>query len=320
MESPPRTLLAVTPLPSPRHHSDFSPESLAKARKETGLSVSVCLPARNEDATVGEIVSAVRRCLFERFEVIDEIVVIDDGSSDSTAEAAASAGARVVLESSILPSTGSGPGKGNALWKSLHACRGDLICWVDADIRNFEAHFVAGLIGPLLTDPEIGFVKGFYQRPVRGESSGGGRVTELVARPLISLLFPQLTRFVQPLSGEYAGRRAILESIPFVRGWGVEFGMLLDIIEKYGDGAIAQVDLGVREHRNRPLDQLSIQATAVIATALRRAGIDPSTLAETELTRFTENYTVERIAIETSERPPMNSIAEYLNARKESLS
>lgn len=307
----------MTPVQVPRHHSNFSPEALAEARLKTGLSVSVCLPARNESETVGEIVATLRRCLIERLEIVDEVVVIDDGSKDSTAAVATEAGARVVSESSILPETGSGPGKGNAMWKSLHACRGDLICWVDADIRNFEEHFVTGLIGPLLTDPTIGFVKGFYRRPISGESSGGGRVTELVARPLISLLFPQLTQFVQPLSGEYAGRRVILESIPFAKGWGVEFGLLVDIIEKYGEGAIAQVDLGVREHRNRPLDQLSLQATAIIATALHRAGLDPASITETELTRFTEDYTVERIAIETSERPPMQSISAYLDQRRD---
>lgn len=309
--------MAVTPLQVPRHHSNFSPETLAEARSRTGLSVSVCLPARDEAATVGQIVATVRRCLMERFEIVDEVVVIDDGSIDSTAEAATWEGARVVAESSILGDSGLGSGKGNAMWKSLHACRGDLICWVDADIRNFEEHFVTGLIGPLLTDPEIGFVKGFYRRPIHGEPNGGGRVTELVARPLISLLFPQLAHIVQPLSGEYAGRREILESIPFVQGWGVEFGMLVDIIEKYGAKVIAQVDLGVREHRNRPLDQLSLQATAIIATALRRAGINPTSINETELTRFTEDYSVERIAIETSERPPMESILAYLDQRRD---
>jgi len=312
-----RRLRQVTPPPVPRHHSSFSPEALVEARKETGLTVSLCLPARNEASTVGEIVSTVRRTLMDRYGIVDEIVVIDDGSEDSTAAAAAEAGARVVSESSILPETGHGPGKGNALWKSLHACSGDLICWVDADIRNFDEHFVTGLIGPLLTDPTIGFVKGFYQRPISGEARGGGRVTELVARPLISLLFPQLTQFIQPLSGEYAGRRVILESIPFAKGWGVEFGLLVDIIEKYGAEVIAQVDLGIREHRNRPLDQLSLQATAIIATALRRAGLNPASINEAELTRFTADYCVERIEIETGERPPMESISAYLDQRRD---
>ncbi len=305
----------MTVLPLPRHHGDYPIEALVEARAATGLTVSVCLPARNEAATVGQIVATVRRRLVERHALVDEVVVIDDGSTDLTAEAAAWEGARVVPEASILPETGPGTGKGNAMWKSLHVCRGDIICWVDADIRNFEEHFVTGLIGPLLTQPETGFVKGFYRRPLHGEPSGGGRVTELVARPLISLLFPAIARFVQPLAGEYAGRREILESIPFVEGWGVEFGMLVDILERYGAGSIAQVDLGVREHRNRPLDQLALQATAIMATALRRAGVDRETVTAPELIRYTEGYDLERIAVESRERPPMVDVTAYRTAR-----
>ena len=220
----------------------------------THTLVSVCLPARDEAATIGPIVAAVRRDLIERDGLVDEIVVIDDGSSDATARVAASEGALVFSESSILPELPSGSGKGNALWKSLYACRGDVICWLDADIRNFDAEFVTRLVRPLLDDPRVLFTKGYYRRPLHDEPNGGGRVTELVARPLLSHWFPGLQHIIQPLSGEYAGRREILEVLPFVEGWGVELGLLVDIAQRLGTDAITQVDLGVRQHRNRPCE------------------------------------------------------------------
>ena len=298
-------------LPIPRRHEEFSAARLADLKAETGLSISVCLPARDEEATVGHIVATVRRTLMEATPLVDEVVVIDDSSRDATAEAAAWEGARVVAEPEILPEVGTGSGKGNAMWKSLYACRGDILCWVDADIRNFGPHFVTGLLGPLLTEPEVGFVKGFYRRPFHGEPHGGGRVTELVARPLLSTLFPPLTRFVQPLSGEYAGRRDVLDAIPFVEGWGVEFGLLVDVVDRIGLGATAQVDLGVREHRNRPLDDLGPQATAIVVTALRRAGMTAAAGEGAELARFTDTFEMEHVPVEVRERPPMREIAAY---------
>jgi glucosyl-3-phosphoglycerate synthase len=273
--------------------------------------VSVCLPARDEAGTIGPIVAAVRRELVDATGLVDEIVVIDDGSRDATAEIAAAEGARVVAESSILPELPSGSGKGNALWKSLYVCRGDVICWLDADIRNFQTDFVTRLVQPMIDDPRVHFTKAYYRRPLHGEPDGGGRVTELVARPLLSHLFPSLCDIIQPLSGEYAGRREILESLPFVEGWGVELGLLIDLAQRYGSDVITQVDLGVREHRNRPLEELGPQAFAILLAALRKAGVDDVSPLAAELASFDVDHRRVAIPVEVRERPPMRSIPAY---------
>lgn len=257
------------------HHSEFSAERLVEAKVTRAEHVSVCLPARDEETTIGAIVQSLVDNLVDRCPLVDEVLVLDDGSSDGTARVAADAGATVVRGDRVLEECGTGLGKGNALWKSLHAAKGDLLVFCDADLREFQTHFVTGLLGPLLTLDDVGFVKGYYRRPAAGSADGGGRVTELVARPLLSLLFPHLAGIFQPLAGEYAGRRQILEQVPFVQGYGVDLGLLLDVSAEFGVSAIAQVDLGSRVHRNRPLAELSPQATEVLRTALGRAGVLP---------------------------------------------
>ena len=250
-------------------HGDFAADALVASKGST--TVSVILPARNEASTVGSIVSRIRERLMVTVELVDELLVIDDGSTDETAAVAAGAGAKVIEAASILPRFGTG-GKGEALWKSLRASSGDLVVWCDADIRNFDERFVVGVLGPLLTRPDIGFVKGYYRRPLSADGEGGGRVTELVARPLIANLFPELGEMVQPLSGEFGGRRELLQAVPFHRGYAVDLGLLIDLSRRFGIERLAQVDLGARVHRNRPLRELGPQAAAIVAMALERSG------------------------------------------------
>ena len=244
--------------------ADFTTDALVAAKDST--RVSVCLPARNEEGTVRAIVRAIDRDLVHPG-LVDEIVVVDDGSVDGTADAAASAGARVI------PAV-DGPGKGQAMRTGLSSTSGDVVVFCDADLYEFDSGFIVGLVGPLLTHPGVGFVKGFYRRPFGDRPDEGGRVTELVARPLLELLCPNLAHIVQPLGGEYAGWRSTFESVEFVDGYGVDVGLLIDIARTHGIDHVAQVDLGVRLHRNRPLHQLVPQAKAVMATVLDRAGVD----------------------------------------------
>lgn len=290
--------------PRTRIAADSVPEDLVAAKGDT--TVSVCIPARNEESTVGAIVGTIRTRLVDRLGLVDEIVVIDDHSSDRTAQEAEAAGAVVVRAAEVLTEHGLGPGKGEALWKSLYASSGDVVVWCDADVRDFDPRFITGVLGPLLTDPDIGFVKGFYERPVDGHVRGGGRVTELVARPLLTMCFPDLADIVQPLSGEYGGRRHVLEQVPFVKGYGVDIAMLIDIAAMFGASSITQVDLGERVHRNRPLHELSPMAAQVMQAALRRtgAGIAPD--------RFRLSPPdLDAIDIEYGERPPLVSLPGY---------
>ncbi len=238
-------------------------------------TVSLCFPCRDEVATIGALVGAARRHLVDGSGLVDEILVLDDRSVDATATAAADAGARVVHIDEIHAVHGTGAGKGNALWGSLTVTTGDLIVWCDGDLTSFTHRWVERLVTPLLVDTSIALVKATYHRPAH--LGGGGRTTELVARPLLSLFTPGLAALGQPLSGEMAGRRSTLESVPFVQGWGVEIALLVDIAERYGLDAIAQVDLGTRHHRHRSLESLSVQAAEVTATFLSRIGHPPPT-------------------------------------------
>jgi glucosyl-3-phosphoglycerate synthase len=253
------------------NHHQFPVERLMEAKR--GRRVSVCLPAKDEAATIGTIVEILRARLIEDHPLIDEVVVIDDGSVDRTAEVAASAGADVVAAADVLPEYGTDGGKGQAMWKGLHVTTGDIVAFCDADVTNFGPEFVTGTIGPLLVRDDVAFVKAFYERPLNGRPGEGGRVTELVARPLICLLFPHLASLVQPLAGECAGRREVLEAVPFVSGYGVDLGLLIDVSERFGPSSIVQCDLGRRVHRNRPLSELSLQAMAIMQLALSRVGV-----------------------------------------------
>jgi glucosyl-3-phosphoglycerate synthase len=286
---------------------DFDPRALAVRKEEAGLTTSLCIPARNEAATVGRIVETARRRLVEAVPLLDEILVIDDQSKDATAEVAAAAGARVVRSADVLAEAGPGSGKGDAVWKSLWSSTGDLVAWVDGDITDFGSRFVTGLFGPLLTSPAVQFVKGFYRRPGGGRTNGGGRVTELVARPLIARLFPHLAGIVQPLAGEFAGRRPVLEGLPIVCGWGVDLALVIDVVARHGLPALAQVDLGTRRHRHRPLDELSPQAMAILTTALRRAGIPEREAAR--LVLFDGDHRGHEVLVEVGERPPLRTLA-----------
>jgi glucosyl-3-phosphoglycerate synthase len=290
------------------------PADLVAVKRALPLSVSVCLPARDEAPTIGGIVREIRGALVSSDGgdgLVDEVVVIDDGSTDPTAAIARAAGATVVAEADVFPDAGPGSGKGNALWKSLYACRGDVICWIDADLANFRAESVVKLLEPLLLDPDTLLVKASYARSFEGAPTGGGRVTELVARPLVSLLFPKLADIAQPLGGEYAARREALEVLPFVEGWGVELGLLVDVVSRFGRDAVTQVDLGTREHRNRPVEKLAAQSMSIIATALRRSGLMQFDGPTLELLRADVDGNLEAELVEIRERPPIATLPAY---------
>lgn len=289
-------------------------DQLLDRKRAAGTTVSVVLPALDEEATVGAIVEVIRRELIEGLPVplVDELVVIDSGSADRTAEIAAKAGARVVHRDEILPRVPALPGKGEVLWRSLLATHGDIVCFVDADLRDFCATFVSGIVGPLLTDPDVQFVKAMYDRPLGDTPGQGGRVTELVARPLLNLHWPQLAGFVQPLGGEYAVRRSLLERLPFPVGYGVELGLLVDALHTVGLDALAQVDVGVRVHRHQDGQALGRMAAAIYRTAQVR--LSRGHLVRPELTQFErgpEGFVPRTYPVDTEERPPMAGIEEY---------
>ncbi len=288
------------------HFRDYPAARLVAAKR--GRRVSVCLPARNEESTVGAAVETIRRELMVGQPVVDELIVLDDGSSDETAGIAEAAGATVVSAADVLPEYGTENGKGQAMWRAVHVTSGDLLAFCDADIQNFDAGFVRGLLGPLLTRDDVSFVKGYYERPLDGRPGEGGRVTELMARPLISLFFPELAELYQPLSGEYAARRDVLEAVPFVGGYGVDLGLLIDVIDRFGVAGLVQCDLGERVHRNRPLADLGVQALAILQLALARAGLGEETAAAFGWTANLIRPNGEEIPVTLVERPPLESV------------
>ncbi|AYC40400.1 glucosyl-3-phosphoglycerate synthase [Streptomyces griseorubiginosus] len=286
------------------------------AKQRTGQTVSVVLPALNEEETVGDIVSVIRHDLVRQVPLVDEIVVVDSGSTDRTSEVAAAAGATVVHRDDILPRLPALPGKGEVLWRSLLVTRGDIVCFIDADLKEFSSDFVLGIVGPLLTDPGVDLVKGMYDRPLGGAAGQGGRVTELMARPLLNMHWPQLAGFVQPLGGEYAARRSLLEQLPFPVGYGVELGMLVDALHLVGLDALAQVDVGVRKHRHQDGQALGRMSAAIYRTAQLRLArghlIRPSL---TQFERGQEGFEPRTYSVDTEERPPMTEIPEYMKKK-----
>jgi len=302
-------------------------EALVALKQKRGVTISVGLPALNEEETVEKVITTLKRALMDELPLVDEFVLIDSNSTDNTVAIAEQCGIPVYRHPEILPEIGMYRGKGEALWKSLHVLKGDIVAWVDTDITNIHPRFIYGLLGPLLKHPHLQFVKGFYQRPIKvGEKMqayGGGRVTELVARPMFNLFYPELSGIIQPLSGEYAGRRAALEQIPFFTGYGVETGMLLDILERFGLDAIAQTDLEVRVHHNQPLVSLSKMAFAIlqvfIARMESRSGVQLLDLANRSMKLIIQEpdrFALEVAEIGDVERPPMISVPAYQEIRR----
>ncbi|MCU1671089.1 MAG: glycosyl transferase family 2 [Blastococcus sp.] len=301
-------------------------DALLRAKRRAGHRVSVVLPARNEEATVGRLVTELREHWMQRRPLIDELLVVDSDSTDGTAAVARAAGADVVATTEVLPDHGTRPGKGEALWKSLAATTGDLVVFLDADLIGDVTHYVPGLLGPLLVDPQVQYVKGCYTRPLeidgRSEPAGGGRVTELTARPLLNALWPELAGFVQPLGGEYAGRRSALERVPFVSAYGVEVGLLIDLLGLGGLSSLAQVDLGVRRHTPQSQEALGAMAGQVVSTVLARAECGRPGHRRLEasglLTQFRHDgtgFVPRSSAVAVDERPPMVTVPEYLSVR-----
>jgi glucosyl-3-phosphoglycerate synthase len=309
------------------HHAEFGDlRRLVQLKEQQGLTVSLVLPTLNEEETIGPIVRRAVRELMGRVPLLDEVVVIDSDSIDRTVEIARFEGARVVRHHEILPFYGSYRGKGEALWKSLYETSGDILVWADTDVRNWHPRMVYGTVGPLLLEPRLQYVKGFYQRPiVEGgmiKEGGGGRVTELVARPLINLFFPELSGLIQPLSGEYAGRRSLLESIPFFTGYAVEIGHLIDASERVGLDGLGQVDLERRVHRNQELEGLSRMSFVILQAVMKRLEERRKVRLFAELGSTMKlprsgrgQLALEVIELADVERPPMIRIPEYLERR-----
>jgi len=286
------------------HHRDFADlPALVAAKQAAGLRVSLCIPTLNEEGTIARVVAVLKQELLDRHPLLDELVVIDSGSTDRTRALAKEAGAEVLLAADILPFHGHRGGKGENLWKAVHHLSGDILCFVDGDIGNIHPRFVYGTVGPLIHHAGIAYVKGFYERPLLAaegvDPRGGGRVTELLVRPLFARFFPELAGLHQPLAGEYAARRDLLETLPFPTGYGVETSHLLDTHRARGISAIAQTDLDERIHRNRSLAQLGRMSGEILEAFFARCPAVPGSA-------------VPAPAGPPQERPPMISLPEYL--------
>ncbi len=305
------------------HHSMFwDIKQLVESKERQNLKISLCLPTLNEEKTIGQEIVILKAELADRYPLLDEIAVIDSGSSDRTCEIAASFGADVYVASEQLTECGEQRGKGENLWKALYLLNGDIIVYVDTDIKNIHPRFVYGLVGPLIQDPEVHYVKAFYDRPLAFSGglrpTGGGRVTEILIRPLFSLFYPELAAILQPLSGEYAGRRSILEQIAFPVGYGVETAMLIDIYERLGLYAFAQTDLDRRIHRNQETIALGRMAFGVLRTFMSRLKREQLAQFQHELPSIMRQYEVHdgnyrqlEYNIEETERQPMISVDAY---------
>ena len=306
------------------HYSDFRDiQRLIDIKKKKNLEISLCLPTLNEGKTIAKEIIIMKSELMTRNPLLDEIVVIDSGSSDDTVEVAKAFGAKVYNADEILPNLEKFKGKGENLWKALFVTKGDIIVYLDADIKNIHHRFAYGLVGPLLLDDNIKYAKAFYDRPIaigknKIRPTGGGRVTELVIRPLFSLFFPELTQIIQPLSGEYAGYREVFEKIPFPIGYGIETSMILDICERWGLDVIAQVDLERRVHRNQNTKALGKMSFVILKTFLNRIKklefIDLKKETFDEMIQYNlvkNEIQPDVFSVDGLERPPMIEISEY---------
>lgn len=310
------------------HADEFNHlRELVGLKREQGLTISLALPALNEEETVGKVIRTMKKELMQKTPLLDEIVLIDSNSTDRTREIAKKEGVPVYIHQQLLERLEPRRGKGEALWKSLLVTKGDLIVWIDTDIVNIHPRFVYGILGPLLINPQIQLVKGFYRRPLKVgqkmQAGGGGRVTELTARPLLNLFYPELSGVVQPLSGEYAGRREALERATFYSGYGVETGLLIDIYEKFGLHSIAQVDLLERIHHNQHLEALSKMSFAIIQTVIRklekrfgRAVLEDVNRSMKMIRHDQKGYFLEVEQIAEYEREPMIEVPEYLERKR----
>jgi glucosyl-3-phosphoglycerate synthase len=282
---------------------------LEAAKAKTGRTISVVLPALDEEQTIESVIDSITGLVGG---LVDELIVLDSGSTDDTEILSIAAGARVVSREQAVPEVAPRPGKGEALWRSLAATSGDIVVFVDSDLIDPDPMFVPKLVGPLLTGDGIHLVKGFYRRPLRvngtEDANGGGRMTELVARPLLAALRPELGGVQQPLGGEYAGSRELLTSVPFAPGYGVEIGLLVDTYERLGLDAIAQVNLGVRAHRNRSLGELGVMSRQVVSTLLSRCGIPDSGVGITQFVADGDGCLPRTEPVSLIDRPPMNTL------------